>query len=109
MLLLHFIFLKVFLCGLTRSYCGLIDFPFAIYMSLTFCHKDTVSVPLFWFFKVIMIDSVASDTDKVNEEKVGKLRIITSYTCNLFQNYFKGKKYDGFLFNWKKILLIILC
>ena len=56
-----------------------------------------------------MIDSVASDTDKVNEEKVGKLRIITSYTCNLFQNYFKGKKYDGFLFNWKKILLIILC
>ena len=28
----------------------------------------------------------------MNEVKVGKLPIIASYTCNLFQNFFKGAK-----------------
>ena len=42
----------------------------------------------------------------MNEVRVGKLPIIASYTCNLFENYFKGAKYDDVLLNCTKIPLI---
>ena len=41
---------------------------------------------------VISRDILLISTCSVNEVKVRKLLIIASYTCNLFQNYFKGAK-----------------
>ena len=40
--------------------------------------------------------------------KVGKLPIITSFTCN-FISELLGKKYGGFFLNCTKFPLIILC
>ena len=60
------------------------------------------------FLGVILCEFLSSCP--VNEVKVGKLLIIASFTCNLFQSYFKGEKaYSGFLLNCTKIPLTVLC
>ena len=42
----------------------------------------------------------------MNEVKVEKLPVIASYILAiLFQNYFKGQKYGGFLLSYAKSLL----
>ena len=74
----------------------------------------------YWFFKEILLrfsyilvisrDYILSISScPVNEVKARKLPTIANYTCHLFQNYFKGQKYGGFLLNCTKTLLIVLC
>ena len=74
---------------------------YLLHSAFSSCWGGDVNKPLncllscIWFSYIIAISRdyiLLISSCPVNEVKVGKIPTIASYTCNFFQNYFKGAK-----------------